>query len=291
MKYYKYKIENLIKVNKIVTVHHFRFDKDFKSKPESHDFWELVYAEKNSLVCFNGNLEHTLNTGEITFFKPNTEHHINADGNNPPNAIIVSFECKSEALNFFSDKILKLNPENLKYLYSVVNESKRTFDIPVSDPNIKKMPIKKSPTLGGLQLIKNHLELLLINILRDETEQNGENSTFLPTYRNGVISKKIINVLTESVHKRLKIENIAEELNYSKSYLFKTFKDQTGMTIANCFMKLKMEHAKELLSDSEMSVTEIAEHLCFDSQSYFTKSFKKFTSYSPSKYRRIFKTE
>ena len=288
MKYYKYKIENLLKVNKIVTVHHFRFDKNFKSPIESHDFWEFAYAEKNPVICYNGREHVTLKPGEMIFHKPNESHYVLADGNNSPNMIVVSFECKSEAMNFFSEKVLKLNPENLKFLYSIVNESKRTFDIPVSKPETKKLPIKSKPTLGGLQLIKNHLELLLINILRDETEKNGENAIFLPTYQNGEISKNIMAILTENVHKRLKIDDIAEELNYSKSYLFKVFKEQTGTTISSCFIKLKIERAKELLRTTRLSVTEISEQLCFDSQSYFTKSFKKITSYSPTKYRQIF---
>lgn len=290
MKYYKYKIENLIKVNKIVTVHHFRFDKNFKSAPESHDFWEFAYAEKNPVICYNGKEHYTLNPGEMIFHKPNESHYVMADGKNSPNVIVISFECKSEAMSFFAEKVLKLNPENLKFLYSIVNESKRTFDIPVSNPNTKKLPIKDNPTLGGLQLIKNHLELLLINILRDETEKNGENSTFLPAYQNGAMAKKVMAILMESVHKRLRIDDISEELNYSKSYLFKVFKEQTGTTISNCFIKLKIERAKELLRSTELSVTEISENLCFDSQSYFTKSFKKITSYSPTKYRQIFKS-
>lgn len=291
MKYYKYKIENLIKVNKIVTVHHFNFDKDFKSAPETHDFWEFVYVEKNPLICYNGKCGQMLTTGEIIFHKPNEEHFISADGKNAPNVIVVSFECKSEAMKFFADKVLKLNPENLRYLYSIISESKRTFNIPFSDPDVKKLPIKENPTLGGLQLIKNHLELFLINLLRDETERNGENFTFIPVYSSGGMSKKVMNILTENIYNRLKIEDIAEELNYSKSYLFKTFKSQTGSTIAACFMKLKIERAKELLRNSEMSITEISEHLAFDSQSYFTKSFKKITTYSPTKYRQIFKSE
>ena len=288
MKYYKYKIENLLKVNKIVTVHHFKFDKNFKSQIESHDFWEFAYAEKNPVICYNGIKHITINPGEMIFHKPNENHYVLADGINAPNLIVVSFECKSEAMNFFADKVLKIHPENIKYLYSIVNESKRTFDIPVSNPETKKLPIKEKPTLGGLQLIKNHLELLLINILRDETEQDGENSIFLPTYQNGEMSKNIMAILTKNVHKRIKIDDIAEELNYSKSYLFKTFKEQTGTTISSCFIKLKIERAKQLLRTTRLSITEISEQLCFDSQSYFTKSFKKITSYSPTKYRQIF---
>ena len=50
-KYFYHKIENLLLVNKIVTLHRFSFDKDFASAGESHNFWEIVFAERESLVC------------------------------------------------------------------------------------------------------------------------------------------------------------------------------------------------------------------------------------------------
>ena len=49
-KYFKHKLENLINVSKIVTIHYFEFDKNFKSTGEAHDFWEIVYAEKESVI-------------------------------------------------------------------------------------------------------------------------------------------------------------------------------------------------------------------------------------------------
>lgn len=52
-KYFQYKAENLIHVKNIVTVHDFYFDKHFKSEEESHDFWEIVYAESGKF-CIRG---------------------------------------------------------------------------------------------------------------------------------------------------------------------------------------------------------------------------------------------
>ena len=40
-KYFKHKLENLLVIDKIVTIHYFEFDKNFKSKVEAHDFGSL----------------------------------------------------------------------------------------------------------------------------------------------------------------------------------------------------------------------------------------------------------
>lgn len=290
MKYYKYKIENLIKISKIVTVHDFKFNKTFKSKNESHDFWEFVFADKNPVICQIGGKERKLKPNEITFFKPNEPHVVKADGKSAPSIIVVSFECKSEAMQFFDEKIIKVNSNSVKFLYQIVSESKRTFDIPVSNPETRKLPLKEKPTLGGLQLIRNFLELFLVNLLRDETEREGENNIFITTSHAGELSEKILSLLNENIYNRLKIEDLAQELNYSKSSLFKVFKKQTGMTISAYFAMLKINKAKDLLISTDLSVTEISEKLSFDTQSYFTKSFKKATGSSPLHFRKLFKS-
>ncbi len=287
MKYYKYKIENLIRVTKIITVHYFEFGKNFVSGTESHDFWEIVYADRGNVICKREGEEKVLSEGEIFFHKPNEEHSLRADSKNAPNVFIISFECKSEALHFFEGKTIKLNKSNVNFIYSIINEAKKTFNIPFSDPKVKKMPILEKPTLGGLQLIKNYLEILLINVLRDQTEIEGKNNLFLSVVNNGKISKRVIDILKDYAYKRIKIEDICKNMNYSKSYLFKKFKKETGRSIMDYYAEIKIECAKKLLREDNYSVTEIAEKLDFDSQSYFSKVFKKNTGYSPLKYKNM----
>ena len=46
--YVKHRIENLVNIAKIVTIHYYELDKNFSYPGESHDFWELVYADKTT---------------------------------------------------------------------------------------------------------------------------------------------------------------------------------------------------------------------------------------------------
>ena len=79
-KYYKHKIENLIVIGKIVTVHYFEFDKRFKSKGEAHDFWELVYVDRGELICNTQTERFVLKEGEACFHKPNEFHAHESNG-------------------------------------------------------------------------------------------------------------------------------------------------------------------------------------------------------------------
>lgn len=287
--YYKYKLENLIIVSKIVTIHYLDFKDGYENKGEEHNFWELVYVDEGKLFCSSNEQTTILNKGQIIFHRPNEFHSHKVSKEDKTKIIILSFECKSEAINYFSKKILE-TPENLiKLLKMIVDEGKQTFNIPISDPKLKKMPLKSSPALGGLQIIKNLLETFLISLMRADTSSSYD-TTFLSSeeYKNR-ISVSIISILKKNVHNKLSIDDICSILNYNKSYLFRQFKLSTKKTIMTYFNELKISEAKKLLTTSDLSITEISDTLSYDTPNYFCKAFKKQTGYTPASYRKAFK--
>ncbi len=285
--YFQHKLSNLISISKIVTIHYFEFDKDFQTAGEAHNFWEMVYAEKESLICSANGQQIVLAQGEILFHKPNEFHTLAANGKNAPNVFILSFVCKSESMNFFENKKFPLSQQLAKFIYPILEEGRKTFDIPYSDPNLKKMKLLSQPTLGGEQLIKNYLEIFLINLLRNQTETAQGNTTFLPWKE---LSTKPIDdvtaILKENIYSTLTIEDICKKTAYSKAYLFRIFKAKTGKTIMAYFMELKIKQAKQLLRENELSVREISERLAFSTPDYFTKTFKRITSLTPLAYKK-----
>ena len=286
-KYFKHKLENLLVIDKIVTIHYFEFDKNFKSKVEAHDFWELVYADKEDILCTADGETLVLKQGELLFHKPDEVHSLAANGKNAPNVFIVSFECKSEAVQFFGHKKIRLEKAYVKFIYSIIQEAKRTFDIPYSDPELKKLKLLSRPTLGGQRLIKNYLEILLINVMRSLTETESGNPIFLQKDElETKLVKDVLKLLTANLCGILTIDEICETVGYSRAYVFREFKGATGKSIMEYFTFLKIEKAKQLLRENELSVKEIADALAFDTPNYFSKTFKQLTGQTPSSYKK-----
>ena len=286
-RYFKHKLENLLLVNKVVTIHYFEFEKNFCFPGEVHDFWELVYVDKGHLICKAGDGEYVINEGEIAFHKPGEFHAHRADGKTAPNLFVISFECKSKAMRFFENKRLTLEGEFVHFVYSIVEEAKRTFDIPYTTPEDRGLRLLPSPTLGGQQLIKNYLELLLINLMRNMTETKRGNKIFL---RDEELETRAVSdciaVLNENVNGTLSIGELCAKIGYSRAHIFKEFKRATGDTVMSYFTKLKIEKAKQQLRETELSVKQIAESLSFDSPNYFSKTFKRVTGLTPMAYKK-----
>ena len=285
LKYYRHKIDNLLVVSQIVTVHHFEFDKHFVSEGEEHDFWEMVYVESGEFVCTLPGGEVTVGEGEAIFHRPGEYHRHAAGGRRAPNVFIVSFECRSEGMRFFEGRRVRLPRECVRQIYGIVSEAAATFDIPVSDPLTKKMELLPEPALGGTQMIKNRLEMLLIILLRKEMAAAGSEERFLREEAGGRVSAAIIEKMRTHLTEGLSVEELCAGIAYSRSYIFKEFRRATGRSIADYYNAMKIEAAKRLIREEEKSLGEIADLLHFDTPNYFCKTFKRYVGVTPRAYR------
>ncbi len=292
IEYYRHKLQNLIVVEDIVTIHYMELKKDFDFRYEEHDFWEFVYADKQSAIARTATGDVLLNEGEIIFYKPNERHALAANGVTPTNVFIVSFVCKSRAMKFFKGRKLTVNKNLAKWIYRIAEEGKRTFDLPRFDPNLTKLELLDDPALGGQQLIKNYLEILLVRMMRAETEREGADVIFLREEESKEgITARAIEYMKQNLAKKLSISDICEAVHYNQSYLFRSFKKDTGKTVMQYFTAMKVERAKVLLREGQLNIAQIAEALAFDTPNYFTKTFRKVTGYSPLQYKKVYLTD
>jgi AraC family transcriptional activator of pobA len=84
------------------------------------------------------------------------------------------------------------------------------------------------------------------------------------------------------------VQFIAENLNVSASYLRSLLKSLTGLTTQQIIHEKLIEKAKEKLSTTELSVSEIAYELGFEHLQSFSKFFKAKTRLSPMEFRQSF---
>lgn len=286
-KYFQHKVTNLLVINKIATIHYLKIGENFKHNTESHNFWEIVFAFEGSVSCNADEKCIILKEGQAIFHKPNEKHSLASASKNSSTVFVANFDSRSPAMRFFENKIITLNKAQIQTTYKIIEYAKNTFDIPESDPEAKKMELSSHPTLGGLQLIKNNLELLLIDIMRKQTETEQGNQIFLRENEfENKFSKDIIKVLEDNLFSDLSIDQIAKTINYSKAYIFKQFKAETGKTVIDYFINLKIKKAKKMLEDNQLSIKQISEKLAFDTPNYFTKTFKKITGFTPTEYKK-----
>ena len=88
------------------------------------------------------------------------------------------------------------------------------------------------------------------------------------------------------LHVPVTLEETAEAAGISASYLSRLFKKETGMLFVDYIQKERIEAACNMLTYSDYTAAQISEYLCFSTQSYFIKIFRKYTGTTPAKYKK-----
>jgi AraC-like DNA-binding protein len=106
--------------------------------------------------------------------------------------------------------------------------------------------------------------------------------------KNDIISKPIVlctDYIYSHINERITINDLAEFVELSPSYLSRLFKQNLGVSVSDYIREKKIEKAENLLKYSDKSLIDIANYLAFSSQSHFIKTFEKYEGLTPKKYR------
>lgn len=288
MKYLQHRLSTTFSVEKLVTVHYFELSPHFQYPPEAHDFWEFHYVDRGSAFSISDKERILLNSGDILFHPPMTEHQIETDGVGAPNVCVVSFSLKGKELPALYGRKLHLNAEERGLIKKFLTEAGAAFDISHSDPSARGLSPQKSAPEGALQMMRIHLEELLILMHRRTAAPLLKPAHFplAEIYEDSLVNDMVL-FMQENVTRNLTIADFCKQFNYGKTHICTRFVQVTGKSVNRYFTELKIRTAKRLIREQSASrelFSRISDLLGFSSPSYFYSTFKRITGRTPSEY-------
>lgn len=92
-------------------------------------------------------------------------------------------------------------------------------------------------------------------------------------------------LMREGIYRHLKLSEICSKLNITESHFIRIFKSYMGTSPMKYFTKMKTKEAARLLSETNESISQIAEKLNFSNESHLNRTFKQYLSVTPGQYR------
>ncbi|MFE5320810.1 helix-turn-helix domain-containing protein [Paenibacillus sp. NPDC056579] len=105
--------------------------------------------------------------------------------------------------------------------------------------------------------------------------------------KSGSLVSLIEKYIQENYTKDLGLEQISGEMGVSVKYVSRVFKEKTGTNLTDYITQVRMEKAKELLTQTDQRVNDIAEQIGIPSRTTFLRVFKKTEGVTPNEYRTI----
>ena len=96
-----------------------------------------------------------------------------------------------------------------------------------------------------------------------------------------------INYIEKNFYKKITLEEISSLLHYTPQYFSSKFKQETGYSFAEYLQKIRINKSCQLLQDTNMKVSEIAEAVGYSDIRYYEKIFRKYINRTPLQHRKF----
>lgn len=181
------------------------------------------------------------------------------------------------------ERLIEINT-NISYLKKKTSESteerknrenhkyNKSDDIAVSNINEANINAQFETKMTLIKFIQKMWQ----NGLILENAANGTNTT----------EKEMITYIRQNYTREISLQEFGMQFHLSEKYISRYFKEHFHITLSQYINHLRLEHARQLLQESTVLVTEVALQSGYQNVSYFIRCFKKMYGVSPLKYRK-----
>jgi AraC-like DNA-binding protein/quercetin dioxygenase-like cupin family protein len=139
---------------------------------------------------------------------------------------------------------------------------------------------------GREVLIAALMDQLAVHLLRDHS--NIRRSNELELSRVGLVDRRIrraVELMQANLDRELPLKEIASAAYLSSFHFARLFKKVTGTSPHAYLGTLRIERARAMLADTDLSISEIGTRVGYSSSSHFTKAFRDATGLAPRAFR------
>ena len=245
-----------------------------------HDEFEIIYVKSGFLTVSISGENYIGKPGDAFVVSPGNLHFM---GSQTGNVDYFTFLFPLKYISFRTDDILDdklLEPLNSGHLIispEIEDTVKEQCEQLVEIYGAKKEESQSKITAQiktKIILLQFILELWKKGFIV-ENDTSGKNT----------VEKEMVSYIQQNFTGKILLKEFGEQFHLSEKYISRYFKEHFHITISQYVTYLRLEHAKQLLQDTDIPVTEVAMQSGYQNVSYFIRSFKKTYGMSPLKYR------
>ena len=246
-----------------------------------HDEFEIIYVRSGFLTVSISGESYIGKTGEAFVVSPGNLHLM---GSQSGTVDYYTFLFPLKYISFCTDDMLDekllepLNSGHLMICPRVKDTAKELCEqlieiyMAKKDESESKIATQVRTKIILLQFI---LEMWKKGFVI-ENDTSGRNT----------VEKEMVSYIQQNFTGKISLREFGEQFHLSEKYISRYFKEHFHITLSQYVTYLRLEHAKQLLQDTDIPVTDVAMQSGYQNVSYFIRSFQKAYAVSPLKYRK-----
>lgn len=250
----------------------------YKDYPILHDhsYWEFMLIMKGTIIHKINGEKREVEQNKLCLIRPSDVHSIHNKR-----------KLASQHLNLGIDSNYFKNVLDLIEggLYERLLAEKGPIEIPLSPAKADRLFHDAYKILAANQdCYEMHLSLLFLDVVREFYSHLIKQGPIRSTYSPSV--SQLILIMNNPENMKKELAELIKETNYSYSHINRIFLHEVGCTPSQFFREKKFEYAKILISDTDISLTDIACAVGYENYPHFSTAFKNYTGVTPCAFGR-----
>ena len=243
----------------------------------SHMFYHMIYITGGKGDIYADKTKYTISANEIYFFAPGTEHEL-ITGEDAMSSIEVKFHVNdNEIMEQLNNLNVKLQPPD--------DEFKLKLEGLLEEAVMKTEYYKQMINIGAagimLGLLRGAQSRTKIIHMKDfALNENSKTSN-----KSTKELKRVLEYINNNYVEEVTLKNLSDVANLNSAYLCKQFTKAYHISPIQYVNNLRIEKSKEMITFTDLSITEISVAVGFQSVHYFSRYFKKKEKMSPMEFK------
>ena len=256
-------------------------ERSFQIPAHWHDELEIIYV-KSGILTVNISGENYLgNPGDSFVVSPGILHFM---GSQTGDVDYFTFLFPLKYISFctedmLDDKLLAPLRNGHLMISQEIRDTAKDLCEQLAEIYMAKIAKKESGITAQIKIKIILLQFLLRMWEKGfviENDKSGRNT----------VEKEMILYIQQSFAGEISLKEFGKQFHLSEKYVSRYFKEHFHITLSKYVTYLRLEHAKQLLQNTDIPVTEVAMQSGYQNVSYFIRSFKKTYGVAPLKYRK-----
>lgn len=256
----------------------YQCDAGFTTEKRVFDYDYLLYVHSGKGIYKIGSTSYTAAMGDLFYCPPFVGNTIIADSKDPFLLSGVEFCPDVESVSGvqFCPGVQACEPDYRRILKTRFSLLSNRFLIETVWEMIREYRYGK---IGSEEICDALLAVLLENLQR--MSQGAEEGKTDP-------AKEILDYIADNLHRPITHQELSRVFSYHKNSINRLLVRETGLSLKNYVIELRIRKASELLKYSNKSIGEIGEFCGYNSAVFFSRQFREKTGMTPMQFRNSY---